>query len=654
MSSKLVSKILFTSFATSFLCISSMGVQQATAANNLLQLFSRKPKVAPVAEVPVEVSVAVPVETKEASAPKNKIENKKRVATSAPKTSDYRPESLVTINFSSVDFLKTNSTGGKTIGIEPTLLRPFNVILERTGERNPVSIIDGLGVDFSKADVKAEKDVADALLNYYANNPHFIWSDNGNVSFKAQRILDFLSHADADGLEPEDYFVALPDNSLTGEAREQAFIQFDVTLSARILRYVTDASQGRVIANRLSGFHDLPRNPINLEQVIELLAKSDEPVGLMHSYQPQSDYYRLLRNALARLPKSHHRIEAKIPRGVVIKPGENNDNLPKVVALLLEFAPSSYLQKNRETLERFREGEAYTPELVNCIKDYQRSIGSSADGIIGAATLSALQDNDVDIKRQKITDSMERLRWLPHNFGDRYVFVNQAAYRAQYVENDEIKLDMKVVVGSPSKQTYFFYDKIRLVTFNPSWGVPRSIVLNEMLPKIMNDTSFLKRNNYELYNSAGKPVSAASINWQQVASSGRGLSIRQKPGRGNALGELKILFPNKHDIYLHDTPNKTAFSRDMRAVSHGCVRLENPREMAAAVLGKNVDQLKPYFGKSERSVTLDEQVPVFLTYFTAWPDLKSGEIQYYSDVYSRDRLMLRANEKINASRNQKI
>ena len=161
-----------------------------------------------------------------------------------------------------------------------------------------------------------------------------------------------------------------------------------------------------------------------------------------------------------------------------------------------------------------------------------------------------------------------------------------------------------------------------MVVFNPSWGVPRSIVVNEMLPRIMRDRSYLDRNGYEVYQN-GKKVSANAVNWSAVAAGKAHVGIRQKPSLDNALGELKILFPNAHDIYMHDTPAKSYFARDMRALSHGCIRLERPRERAAAVMGAKVAELNKYFGGNERGIKVKEPVPIYIAYFTAWPGILS-------------------------------
>lgn len=656
---KLISRFVLTLLTGSCLYVSPLGVGQASAINNLMELFSRKSKPAPSSEMPPAPAYEAPTvqiyptESQQVSVKKTPADITKRVV-APPKPIDYKPEQLIEIDFSNVDFMKTSSIGNSVSPIKLPLMPPYNVILEVAGSDSTREAATESNYDFSHINVKAEKSIVDAVSNYYTKNRRLIWSQNDEINVKAIEIMQFFVHLDEDGLEPRDYFVQKPDETLTGNGRTRALTNFDVALTSRILRYISDASNGRIIADRLSSFHDLPRDEIDFEGELQRLVDSSDPVSDLKSYLPQSDYYVALKKALADLPKTVQVDKIKIARQTVIKPGENNSSLPSFIALLQRYAPASFIQKHQMTLKKYENETVYNPALVDCVTDYQKRVGKNADGIIGTETIATLADNGIGNKRQRIIDSMERLRWLPHDFGKRYVLVNQAAFRAQYVENDVIKLDMKAVVGSPRKQTYFFYDKIRLVTFNPSWGVPSSIVVNEMLPRIMQDTNYLQRNNYQLYDSSGKLVSASSIDWQQVASRKRRISIRQTPGKNNALGELKILFPNKHDIYLHDTPNKAAFSRDIRALSHGCVRLEYPREMAAAVLGKSVKELAPYFSKGERSLPLSQHVPVYLAYFTAWPDLKTGQINYYDDIYNRDELMVSANEKTDAVRDNAI
>ena len=235
---------------------------------------------------------------------------------------------------------------------------------------------------------------------------------------------------------------------------------------------------------------------------------------------------------------------------------------------------------------------------------------------------------------------MERSRWLPGVLASRRVFINQPAYTATYYNGGKAELSMRVVVGKKSNQTNFFDDEIELVEFNPYWGVPQSIIVNEMLPKLRADPSYLDRLGYEV-TSGGRAVASSAINWNTISKTSH-IGVRQPPSDGNALGELKILFPNSHAIYMHDTPSKSFFQRDSRALSHGCVRLQDPRAMAAKVLGTSVADIGSYIaGGRNKQVNLPSKIPVHVAYFTAWPD-EHGKVEYFSDVYDRDNYLRRA------------
>jgi len=273
----------------------------------------------------------------------------------------------------------------------------------------------------------------------------------------------------------------------------------------------------------------------------------------------------------------------------------------------------------------------YTPEVVALVEGFQKESGLRPDGVIGPATIRALTGHSNAEKVEKLIVAMEQLRWLPADLGSRYVFINQPAFMSYYINDGRQELAMGVVVGSKAHQTYFFQDQIETVEFNPYWGVPKSIIVNEMLPKLRQDPSYLDRLGYEVSYS-GRKVSSSQIDWTTTHS----VDVRQPPGSDNALGELKILFPNAHSIYMHDTPSKSFFKRDMRALSHGCVRLSEPRRMAAAVMGTSVEEIgKQIASGQNRAVQVPQKIPVYVSYFTAWPN-KDGVVEYFDDVYGRD------------------
>lgn len=644
-------------------------VQKADAASNLMELFRQKRE----AREETKQKVAVPARQvqKQAEKPvRRSVKPAKTVSVKGPQVYTYRPEKLVPVDFSQVDMQRTSAIADKT----PEAAKLSRDKLEDTAAdqvsetQNQVASLAGIPPQTTQAkpdralvdavldamvqsDVKAEQSFASDIVSFYARERMLLWSDGLNVSPRAEEVLALFERAEDDGLVPEEYAVNVPSLEFDMAQKEQRIREmavFELQLTARALRYAMDAGEGRVIADRLSGFHDLPRNRVKPDEVLKELQTSSDPAQVLADFNPDNPYYQKLKAQLASLKPATKEI-VRIAPDTLIRPGQSNAELPKILTLIMQKAPAGYLNSYQDMLERHLQSEVYDRELVDAVKEYQKLMGKAPDGVIGRATIAAIQGESPEVKRERILYAMERLRWLPHDFGTRYVFVNQPAYRAQYFDQGKEQLAMDVVVGSRRNQTHFFYDTISTVVFNPSWGVPRSIVMNEMMPRILADSSYLDRNNYEVY-AGGKRVSSSAVNWSAVAQGKAHVGVRQKPGPRNALGELKILFPNTHHIYLHDTPSKSAFKRDMRAVSHGCIRLADPRAMASAVMGTEEEKLTRYFGKNERGVKVPSGVPIYLAYFTAWPDELSGAIRYYDDVYGRDESLAKAFEKTQQSR----
>ena len=491
------------------------------------------------------------------------------------------------------------------------------------------------------AQVKAIDDVASAIEDYYSNGGELIWVQDGKVSQKARAAMRTLGNADVFGLEPDNYQVQLPDLLAAENEDEEkaALMQFELALSAKVLAYMQDAKRGRVDPNRISEFHDLKRNPVDLGEAIDSLPGKVDVAAFIESYNPQNQFFQDLKAELAELRNTETVVEPIVFTGsVFIRPGQTNQNVPSVVKAIERKASPEFKVDHAEIFAAYDGvSEEYTPELVTLVKDFQKSAGLYVDGVVGPNTVRAFDVETNDDRTQKVLDAMERLRWLPDDFGPRYVFINQPAFRVYYHDDNGESFDMGVVVGNPTNQTYFFKDEIETVEFNPYWGIPRSIVVNEYLPKLRANPSYFDQIGYEVsYN--GRRVSSSSVNWASAPM----VDVRQPPGERNALGQLKILFPNDHAIYMHDTPQKSYFERDMRALSHGCVRLSDPNKMAAAVLGVPESDIDDYIATGKNTpVDVPEKFPVYVAYFTAWPDA-NGEVQYYDDVYDRDMYLKRA------------
>ncbi len=556
---------------------------------------------------------------------------------SSPKYYSYKPDILKNISLASLARFETASTDASALPVGGT---PF------AEARSHLSSIK----------VRTLPEVAAAIKEHYAKHPSFIWISGGKVNAKAREALNAFEHAGIFGLSPKDYAVAVPQDG-GGDASQiadyRALIRFEMELSAKTLMYVLDAKRGRIDPNRISGYHDFERKKVDLPASIAYMAATDQIVEYLESRNPDNAEFRALASELVRLHRDGGAELPSIPRGTFLKPGAHDPAVVTVMAAIRLLGSDTLLAKHTEALAADGNGMAYTPGLVALVRDFQREKGLRGDGIVGRRTIARLKITGPGDKMAKLELAMERMRWLPRDLGDRHVFINQPAYTATYSHTGRDPFSMKVVVGKKANQTYFFMDKIETVEFNPYWGVPLSIIANEMAPKLYRNPGYLDRIGYEVTTLKGRRVSSRSVNWYAVVSKRKQINVRQPPGPKNALGQLKILFPNKHAIYMHDTPAKKLFARDKRAFSHGCVRLEDPRGMAAAVLGKSKKYIASRIagGRNDKD-KVKADVPVYVSYFTAWPTAQ-GTVKYYEDIYDRDVYLTKAIKATSAARKRR-
>ena len=266
----------------------------------------------------------------------------------------------------------------------------------------------------------------------------------------------------------------------------------------------------------------------------------------------------------------------------------------------------------------------FNDSLQVTVKKLQRSFGQKETGIIDGDLIDEL-NVPLNDRIKQMTINLERMRWMPEQTPDRLI-ANIPEYKLHVFENNERVMTMDIVVGKEANRTVIFSDMLRYVVFSPYWNIPRSIVRNEIVPAMNRSSSYLRRNNMEITGqSNGLPI------------------IRQKPGNGNALGQVKFIFPNRYNIYFHDTPAKTLFSQQKRAFSHGCIRLQKPFEMAKYLLrndstwtDEKIDNAMNQ--KKEKWVELENHVPVFIAYFTSWVD-DEGLLHFREDIYGHDQRM---------------
>ncbi len=501
----------------------------------------------------------------------------------------------------------------------------------------------GVRAAFSTVDVRATPDAAKAVETFYGTQRKFVWIDGTGINDKAKTAIAVLADAASVGLDPWDYAVKIPAESFDGadmNARYSELAAFEVGLSAAVATYVQDAVRGRIDPNRISGYHDFKRKEVNLVAALKNVAMSSNVRGYLESRSPASADFRALKAELAKLrAETSGEDRVVIAEDTLLKPGQSNPELANVVKGIVKHGSDALKTDHSLAIATYKDTPEYTPELVALVEAFQKENGLKPDGVVGKASIRKLTGGDsVADKIAKLEVALEQARWLPVDLGARHVFINQPAFQVYYHEDGAEKFSMRTVVGSKSNQTYFFEDKVQTVEVNPYWGVPQSIIINEMLPKLRNDPSYLDRMGYEVA-VGGRAVASSSVNWY---GSTAGVSVRQPPSGDNALGELKILFPNSHAIYMHDTPSKSFFKRDMRALSHGCVRLAEPRKMAAAVLGISEAEVgKEIAAGRNKALNVKADIPIYIAYFTAWPN-KDGVVEYFDDVYDRDSYMRKA------------
>jgi murein L,D-transpeptidase YcbB/YkuD len=500
--------------------------------------------------------------------------------------------------------------------------------------------------------VRVSEQQRDAIVNFYRlNNFKPLWVDASGLNGRAKPTLALLTKADEEGLHALDYMPPALQAAGTEASRDLASLAaLEISLSAMALRYAEHVHSGRIAPSKMSGYYDLAPPALNLGQVLYELSSQSNPDAFLASLAPTHPAYRAMKAALAQMQsQAGHGDETPVPAGERVKVGKRDARVPivrermvKLGLLTEEDAMAWMLGHPADEVEDAGLLEtALDKKLSAALKGFQAENGIENTGHIDKATVEALNSPSDQGSVQKIVLNMERLRWLPRDLGKRHILVNQAAYELSVVDGQDVLWSTKVIVGKPETQTYVFSDQMETVVLNPYWGVPKSILVHEMLPHLMDDPSYLDRKGFEVVNVKGQVVSSSDVDWWSYGEK-IPFDVRQPPGDDNALGNIKFLFPNSHAIYMHDTPAKKLFDKPVRAFSHGCVRVEDPRKLAEFVLGWERQRIDDMIAEgTNQEIKLDTTLPVHLNYFTAWPDL-TGKISFYRDVYKRDQRLEKA------------
>ena len=482
----------------------------------------------------------------------------------------------------------------------------------------------------SKAYAQAQK------LYYLYGARHFdpLWvkvGSDGAASFSpaAEKIIGVFKNAASEGFKPSDYLTPAIDVASAGTDPEKLGA-LEAAFSAATLHYAHDAYMGRVAPEDVSNAIDPETKSLDAADTLMKLAQSDQPDQVLLGLDPADHEFAALKAALAKIDtETPATPPVAVPAGPTLKPGMKDARLAVLRQRLSVTAPDTG-------------ADIYDPTLVDAVKSFQASAGEDADGIVGPATLAALNNVPPQVSRDDIIANMERWRWLPQDLGKFHVLVNIPEFRLAVVEDGNTDYTTRVVVGKPATPTPVFSNSIKNIVVNPYWNVPVSIVAKEIAPSMLRNPGYISGQHMEIVSGA-QVIDASAIDWSSVTQSNWKYSIRQLPGGGNALGQIKFLFPNEHDVYLHDTPSKSLFANAMRAYSHGCVRVQNPMDFAGALLKfePNLDAatLEGMFGQSERWVNLKTHVPVHIAYFTVRADA-DGTLHSYGDVYGHNKRLI--------------
>jgi len=474
----------------------------------------------------------------------------------------------------------------------------------------------------------------DSLQTFYKDrNNEPVWS---NLQFR-NAFLDTLKNSEFQGFYFEDFhgkeFKALTADIEDKSSEEMS--ELDIYLTDAFFKFGKQLWLGKTNPKKIHKIWDLNRNDISISQLLsEAVSKKDIEVALKQ-LRPKNPIY----NQLILAAKEEQKIilsdtsrAIKIASGKMIKPGNSDSRIPNIKKRLQQLG---YVEKvdtssiNSEASEK-------------AIKAFQKDHGLMVDGIVGNATISNLNMTPKDWY-DIIQVNLERWRWYPRDLGNDYILVNVANYKLQFILNGKLKEEHKIVVGIPSRETPVFSDEIENIVLNPSWYIPPTIKNKDVIPGARKDPNYINKKHLNVISKSGERLDPSNIDWNsnQVYT----YRFKQDPGSANPLGQVKINFPNKHLIYLHDTNSKSLFENNARSHSSGCVRVQGVIELAKLLVSDQkaydsdkIDELLAS-GKT-RYINLSKPLKIYIFYWTAWRE--NGVTHFTHDIYNNDQAILKA------------
>ena len=463
------------------------------------------------------------------------------------------------------------------------------------------------------------------LENFYKSfNNETVWQ----LTTLRQYVLNEFKNSDSEGLFPRDYnYSKLLDlESKISTLSDDELVNYDLLLTFNFQKYIKHISQGKLNPTTIYNDWDLKVKKTNLSKIlIDAFEKEDQFKAIIDSCKPHHDVYRKLKIALSILNTFPKDSLKAIDVADKIVP---NDSLKAIIAIKKRLMYWHDL-KTTDSLTPI-----YDSKTVDAIKRFQLRHGLASDGVIGKGTLNALNFTKNKRKHQIIAN-MERWKWYPNELAEEYLLINIPDYSLVAVKNNDTIRTHKIIVGTAKRKTPILTSKLSYAVFNPTWTVPPTILKEDVIPAMLKNRNYLSKKNITAYDSKGNVVSAE--NWS--ASKAKSYRYVQSPGSYNSLGMVKIIFPNKFSVYLHDTNHRDYFEKTNRSLSSGCIRVENPLELTNYLLKDSIkypmDSITSILKKMKTiSAPIKSNVYLYQWYWTAWS--KDNKLIFRDDIYNLD------------------